>query len=121
MILPYLYNFYSKLSLYAEKEGVKIELNGSMDNSSPYILSVSFVGIRAEVLLHKLEEYEILVGTGSACNSNHSGNRVLEQQGKSKESVEGNIRFSFSLESTTYDVDYLAKTIIDCVKNIKRK
>ena len=113
--------FYSRLSLYAKNEGVNIELNGSMEHTSPYILSVSFIGIRAEVLLHKLEEYEILVGTGSACNSNHSGNRVLEQQGKSKESVEGNIRFSFSLESTTYDADYLAKTIIDCVKNIKRK
>lgn len=113
--------FWGSLSQKAEAENIEIHLNGSMENSSPYILSVSFVGIRAEILLHSLERYGILVGTGSACNSHHSGNRVLEGLGKTKAEVEGNIRFSFEPESTNYDSDYITTKVIECVKEIKRK
>ena len=36
---------------------------------SPYILNVSFIGVRAEVVLHLLEAEGIYVSTGSACTS----------------------------------------------------
>lgn len=113
--------FWQQLTKKAEAENIIVHLNGSMENSSPYILSVSFVGIRAEILLHSLEKFGILVGTGSACNSHHSGNRVLEGLGKTKAEVEGNIRFSFEQDSTNYDSDYITTKVIECVKEIKRK
>lgn len=39
------------------------------DYFSPYILNVSFKGIKGEVLLHFLEEKGIYISTGSACSS----------------------------------------------------
>ena len=120
-VLEFKTNFYNRLLSLSKDFGVEMELNGKMCGFSPYILSVSFVGIKAEVLLHSLEEKDILVGTGSACNSHHSGNRVLEGMHKSKQEVEGNIRFSFSSESVNYDAQYLAQTIIENAKKIKRK
>ena len=37
---------------------------------APQIVSVSFRGVRSEVLLHALEERGIYVSSGSACSSN---------------------------------------------------
>ncbi len=113
--------FYNTLMQKADESGLKIELNGSLQNSSPYILSLSFVGLRAEILLHKLEEHNIFVGTGSACNSKHSGNRVLENMGKTASEVQGNIRISFSAESLKYNINELTSTIIECANSIQRK
>jgi cysteine desulfurase len=45
----------------------------SEDCFSPYILSVSFIGVRGEVLLHLLEEKRIYVSTGSACSAKKQG------------------------------------------------
>ena len=39
--------------------------------SAPHVLSVSFAGVRSEVLLHALEDKGIYVSAGSACASNH--------------------------------------------------
>ena len=41
--------------------------------SAPQIVSVSFRGVRAEVLLHALEDKNIYVSSGSACSSNKPG------------------------------------------------
>ena len=96
-------------------------LTGDLLNSSPYILSIAFPGIKAEILLHSLESHNIYVGTGSACNSKHKSNRVLSSMGKTDSEVEGNIRLSFCEESLSYDKNFLASKIIECVKNIRRK
>lgn len=40
---------------------------------APHIVSISVEGVRAEVLLHALEEKGIYVSSGSACSSNHPG------------------------------------------------
>ncbi len=37
---------------------------------APHMASISFLGVRSEVLLHALEEREIYVSAGSACSSN---------------------------------------------------
>lgn len=39
--------------------------------AAPHVVSASFENIRAEVLLHALEERGIYVSSGSACSSNH--------------------------------------------------
>ena len=48
-----------------------VHVNGHTDRSNaPHIVSVSTEGVRAEVLLHALEDKEIYVSAGSACSSN---------------------------------------------------
>ena len=85
--------------------------------TSPNVLSVSFDGVRGEVILHALEEYEIYVSTGSACSSRVAGNRILQAMGQSKNKIQGNIRFSFSEFNTLSEVD----TVVDCLVNILDK
>lgn len=84
----------------------------SCDNEkfSPYILNVSFKGVRGEVLLHYLEEKGIFVSTGSACSSKErerlGGSYVLKSLNLSKDEIGGGIRFSFSEENKIEEVDY---------------
>lgn len=100
------------LAKFSANVGLDFVVNGDPENSSPYILSIGFVGTKGEVLLHSLEREGILVGTGSACNSKHSGNRTLEAMGKTKAEVESNIRLSFSRDTVTEDPTEIAKTIV---------
>jgi cysteine desulfurase len=78
-------------------DGISDILVNSPDQGSPYILNVSFLGTRGEVLLHHLEQHGIYVSTGAACSSNKKGtSHVLQAMGRSDKEIEGAIRFSFS-------------------------
>ena len=53
-----------------------VAINGMpVREGAPHILSVSFLGIRSEVLLHTLEDRNIFVSAGSACSS-HKRNQA---------------------------------------------
>ncbi|MFO7635741.1 MAG: cysteine desulfurase family protein [Clostridia bacterium] len=78
----------------------------SPGDASPYILSVSFKGIKGEVLLNHLSSKGICLSAGSACSSRtkvHS--HVLEAMHVPKEFMEGAIRFSFNEMNTTVEID----------------
>ena len=98
------------------KEIPKTHINGpSIEEASPYVLNVSFNGLRSEVLLHSLEESEIYVSAGSACSSKKKGgSHVLRSLGLSEERIEGAIRFSFCRYNT---VDEAAA----CLEILKEK
>lgn len=82
----------------------------SDENASPYVLSISFAGIKGEVLMNALEGYNIFVSTGSACSSKKAGNRVLSAMGNSDLEVIGSIRISFS-PYLEYDLEYISNCI----------
>lgn len=84
----------------------KIRING---NGSPYILSISIDGIRGETLVHSLEQYGIIIGTGSACSSSKIENRVLNNMGRSKSEILGSVRISFGKNNTADEVEYASK------------
>jgi cysteine desulfurase len=65
--------------------------------TAPHIMSVSFEGIRSEVLLHTLEDRGIYVSAGSACNSHHpQPSATLTAIGLQKELISSTLRFSIS-------------------------
>ena len=108
------------------KEIDNIRINSPLDGFSPYILNVSFLGVRAEVLLHLLEDQGIYVATGSACTSKSSaahGSYVIKALGLNNREIESAIRFSFSYENTKEDVDYtidvLKKSLV-FLRRVKR-
>ena len=96
-----------------EIDGVFV--NGLVENSSPYILNLSFVGVKAEVLLHALEEDNIFVSTGSACSSKGKGNKnnVLENMGIYRERYEAALRFSFCADNTLEEAR-------KCIESLKK-
>lgn len=91
------------------------ELENVKDNSgeAPHIASISFPGVRSEVLLHALEDKGIYVSAGSACSSNKpeiSG--TLRGIGLEKEYYESTLRFSFSIYNTIEETD-------ECIEALK--
>ncbi|MEE0932507.1 MAG: aminotransferase class V-fold PLP-dependent enzyme, partial [Clostridium sp.] len=108
------------------KEIKDIRINSGIEGFSPYILNVSFLGVRAEVLLHLLEESGIYVATGSACTSKSSaahGSYVIKALGLNNREIESAIRFSFSYENTKEEVDYtidVLKKSLMFLRRIKR-
>lgn len=106
-------------NFFKEKEGIVINSPG---NASPYVLSLSFKGVRGETLVHVLEEKGVIVGTGSACSSKKGAlNRTLENIGKTKEENEGAIRISFSFDSEIEEVKMACPIIYGEFVNLKEK
>lgn len=72
-------------------------INGTDGANSGSVLNVSFLGVKAEILLHALETHNIYVSTGSACSSHKpQPSHVLSAMGCDKKRVEGAIRISFT-------------------------
>lgn len=102
-----------------------IRINSPLNNDfSPYILNVSFKGIRGEVLLHFLEEQNIYVSTGSACSAKErartGGSYVLKELKRSVDEISGGIRFSFSDDNTNDEVDYTIDVLKNGLKFLRR-
>lgn len=106
-------------NFFENKDG--IEINSPKD-ASPYVLSLSFCGVRGETLVHVLESDDVIIGTGSACSSKKGAlNRTLEEIGKTKEENEGAVRISFSKETTLDEVKQACNIIYDSYLKLKEK
>ncbi len=92
----------------------------SSNNSSPYVISLSAVGLKGEVLMHKLEEDGIIIGTGSACSSRNKHSKTLSNAGYSDEILDGVIRISFSNQTTIEEVLYLTERLNVNANEFKR-
>lgn len=90
------------------------------ENCSPAIMSLAFAGIKGEVLLHMLERYEIIVGTGSACSSKNKQSRIAKTIGLPVDYSEGIIRISFSKYNTEEEVCLLAEKLAECVVSLRK-
>lgn len=94
----------------------------SGENASPYIISVSFSGVKAEVLLHHLEERNIFVSTGSACSSRKSvHSHVLKAMGLKAQDIEGAVRFSLTGTTTEEEIDLTLEAVKEIVPRIQTK
>ena len=110
-----------ELKSYFVNELLKLEgvtVNGvpsSVEQTAPHIVSASVDGIRAEVLLHALEEKGIYVSSGSACASNKPAiSATLKAIGVKRELLDSTIRFSMSVETTREELD----TALDALREL---
>lgn len=90
--------------------------------SAPHIVSVSFIGVRSEVMLHTLEDRGIFVSAGSACSSNKQKNvsATLKGIGLKPEEIDSTIRFSFCYETTKEEIDYTVDVIKENIAMLRR-
>lgn len=85
------------------------------------IVSASFRGVSAEVLLHALEDKEIYVSSGSACSSNHPRvSDVLQAIGAAESDLGSTIRFSFSALNTEEEIRDTIRALKELVPVLKR-
>ena len=89
--------------------------------SAPHIVSASFEGVRAEVLLHALEEKGIYVSSGSACSSNHPAiSGTLKAIGVRKDLLDSTLRFSFGIYNNEEEADIAADCITELLPVLRR-
>lgn len=97
-----------------------VKINGSIEYRLPGNANTSFKGINGGELLMKLDEKGICASAGSACSSGSSmPSHVLTAIGLKNEYLEGTLRVTFGDENTKEDVDYLVKSLVEIIHNIK--
>ena len=118
-------NKISDLKYYLMDELEKLEgaiLNtGRGENFAPQVISVSFEDIRAEVLLHALEDRGIYVSSGSACSSNHPGiSGTLKAIGVRENLLDATIRISLSELNNKEEADYFIKNLKELLPLLRK-
>ena len=104
-----------------------VQINGWQERQegfrgpAPHIVSVSFADVRAEVLLHALEEKGIYVSSGSACSSNHPAiSGTLKAIGVDKKYLDATVRFSFCYDTTKEEIHESINALEQIVPMLRR-
>lgn len=107
-------------------EGVEkmedVVVNGpAVTMGAPHIVSVSFRGVRSEVLLHALEDKGIYVSAGSACSAHKpQPSATLMAMGVDRELLSSTIRFSFSVYTTMEEINYTLQMMYDIIPMLRK-
>lgn len=124
-------NFDEKISKMCELKDYFIDRVTSLENvtvnskkgmeSAPHIISVTFNGVRSEVMLHSLEGKKIYVSSGSACSSNKPAvSKTLKGIGLDDKQIDSTIRFSLCYESTKEELDYAVDTVAGMIDMLRK-
>lgn len=87
-------------------------------DASPYVISLSLPGRRAEVVMRILESRGVIVSTGSACAKGHRS-YVLEACGLPPDVIDGALRISLSADTTPDDIDALLDGLADAAVRLR--
>lgn len=88
---------------------------------SPFLLNLSFLGVKAETLVNALSEEGFYISTQSSCSSKNDLNYVLSVMGVEDALNVSSVRISFALDNTKEEVLALAEKIEKWVLRLKRK
>ncbi len=115
------------MSRMSELKGVLVdgisEIPDCKNNSgdAPHIVSVTFKGVRSEVILHALEDKGIYVSSGSACSSNKPElSNTLINIGLDNDAAESTIRFSLSRYTTKEEIEYTVEALKELLPTLRR-
>ncbi len=99
-----------------------IQVNGCPGREgAPHVVSISFRGVRSEVLLHALEDKGICVSAGSACAAKHPRpSETLKAIGVERSLLESTLRFSLSLFTTEEEIVYTLRALHEIVPVLRR-
>ena len=108
--------------LLSQEEGIR--LNGPKPedaDSAPHILSLSFDGVRGEVMRNALEGEGILVSTGSACASHKQKvSSTLRSMGLTQEQADGTIRVSLGAMNTMEEMNEAAAHMLALYRMLRQ-
>lgn len=91
----------------------------SKENALPYIINLSAVGVRSEIMLHFLEAKGIYVSSGSACSKGEKSH-VLRSMKLDDNRIDSALRISFSEEITKEHIDILIDSLKEGLQKIAR-
>lgn len=103
------------LSRLSESENIAVN---SPDDGSPYIINISAIGKRSEIMLHFLESREIYVSSGSACSKGvQSG--VLGMFGITGKRADSALRISITAETTESELDEFVTALNEGLEKLR--
>ena len=95
-------------------------LNGDKDNRLPNTTNISFEHLDGEAILFMLDDRNICVSTGSACESGSlEASHVLKSMEISRNMINGAIRFSLGRYSTENDVNRVLEELPNIIKKCR--
>lgn len=94
-----------------------VEIN-SADDASPYVINISAVGKRSEIMLHFLESHGIYVSSGSACSKGQQSG-VLGQFGITGKRADSALRVSISSETTEAELDEFCAALREGMEKVR--
>ena len=94
-------------------------INGSMENRLPTNLNIGFPDVDSGALLISLNQIGVYVSGGSACGAgSKEASPVIKAIGVDTEKY-GTLRFSFGLQSTQEDIDYLFRYLPEIITQLR--
>lgn len=85
---------------------------GGLDNRLPNNIYCRFPGINGLSLLHLLDEYDIYIGTGSACSTDSDKpSHVAKAYGLTDNEALECVRFTLSDETNYEDIEYVVRVL----------
>lgn len=121
------YEVNNKIKLLRDKleQDIKDSINdivvyGDTENRLPNTLSIAFKGVKADVLMLRLEAFGIYVSTGSACNSEIAEPSHVLTACKASLDEYSPIRISLSKENTEEEIEVFVKRLISIVESLRR-
>jgi cysteine desulfurase len=96
-------------------------LNGHPTERLPNNINFSFAGVEGEPILLGLDMAGIATSSGSACSSGSlEPSHVLLALGQSAELARGSLRITLGKGNTEEEIDYLLKTLVDLVSQLRQ-
>ena len=95
----------------------KVYIN-SPDDALPYILNISVIGVKPEVLLHALEEDEVYISTQTACSNKTDESKAVLALTNDPERSKSSVRISLSYKTTNEEIEEFLKIFDKCYNKL---
>lgn len=107
-----------KAHLLGKIGGIENVAVNSPSDGSPYVINISAVGKRSEIMLHFLESKGIYVSSGSACSKGQQSG-VLGEFGISGKRADGAVRISITAQTTEEELDEFVEALAEGMTKIR--
>ena len=116
------FNYIKELNEYGKSILSKIDgvVFNSPDDALPYIINISVLGYRSEILLHFLEAEGIYVSSGSACSKGKASS-VLTEMGIDKDRADSALRISLGRYNKPQDFDLLCNALKKAQERLRKR
>ena len=97
-------------------------INGTTDTDKrlPNTSNISFENLNGEAIFARLNDFDIFVSTGSACNAeNHTASPVLQAMNIPFSQAMGAIRFSLGRYNTEAEVDFVLENLPKIIEDLR--
>jgi cysteine desulfurase len=105
------------------RKNTEFQINGSLEESLPHILNISFPGTNVEAMLVNLDLAGIAVSSGSACTAGtvDPSHVLVAMFGEGSDQTMNSLRFSFGISNSIEEIEKIGEEITKIVNRLTNK